>query len=71
MGGKVGYLEKIPREGSGLKKLRKFGSIHIISTVVLIIRNNIWRKDYEGEYFRLVTLWRSTKEERKLYEKNI
>lgn len=28
------------------------------------------RKDREGEYLRLVTLWKSTKEERKLYEKH-
>jgi uncharacterized DUF497 family protein len=29
------------------------------------------RNDSEGEYCRLVTLWRSTQEERKLYEENI
>ena len=28
------------------------------------------REDNEGEYFHLVTLWKSTKQERKLYEKN-
>ena len=28
------------------------------------------REDQEGEYCRLVTLWKSTKEERKLYEEN-
>jgi uncharacterized DUF497 family protein len=28
------------------------------------------RDDKEGEYYHLVTLWRSTKEEEKLYEKN-
>lgn len=28
------------------------------------------REDKEGEYYHLVTLWVSTKEERKLYEKN-
>ncbi len=28
------------------------------------------REDAEGEYFHLVTLWRSTHEERKLYEEN-
>jgi uncharacterized DUF497 family protein len=27
------------------------------------------REDEEGEYYHLVTLWKSTKEERKLYEK--
>ncbi|MFC2074953.1 hypothetical protein ACFLRA_01615 [Bdellovibrionota bacterium] len=27
------------------------------------------RKDKLGDFFRLVTLWKSTKEERKLYEK--
>ncbi len=26
------------------------------------------REDGLGEYYRLVTLWRATKEERKLYE---
>lgn len=29
------------------------------------------REDDEGEYYWLITLWRSTKEERKLYEENI
>tara|TARA_B100000941_G_C27967389_1_gene284603 strand:- start:62 stop:340 length:279 start_codon:yes stop_codon:yes gene_type:complete len=28
------------------------------------------REDREGEYMHLVTLWKSTKEERKLYEEN-
>lgn len=28
------------------------------------------REDDEGEYFHLVTLWKSTREERKLYEEN-
>lgn len=28
-------------------------------------------EDEEGEFYRLVTLWRSTREERKLYEENI
>jgi uncharacterized DUF497 family protein len=28
------------------------------------------REDRIGEYYRLVTLWRATQEERKLYEKN-
>lgn len=28
------------------------------------------REDEEGEYYHLVTLWKSTKEEQKLYEKN-
>ena len=28
------------------------------------------REDNEGEYYHLVTLWRSTKEEEKLYEEN-
>jgi len=28
------------------------------------------REDAQGEYFRLVTLWRSTREERNLYEEN-
>ncbi|HLD73300.1 MAG TPA: BrnT family toxin [Bdellovibrionota bacterium] len=28
------------------------------------------REDDEGEYIHLVTLWKSTKEERKLYEQN-
>jgi uncharacterized DUF497 family protein len=28
------------------------------------------REDGEGEYFHLVTLWRSTKEERQLYEEH-
>jgi len=26
------------------------------------------REDYEGEYYHLVTLWKSTKQEEKLYE---
>jgi uncharacterized DUF497 family protein len=29
------------------------------------------REDIKGEYYHLVTLWRSTREERKLYEENI
>jgi len=29
------------------------------------------RKDTDGEYFHLVTLWKSTSQEVKLYEKNI
>ena len=29
------------------------------------------REDVESEYYHLVTLWESTNEERKLYEKNI
>ena len=28
------------------------------------------REDEEGEYLHLVTLWKSTKEEKKLYEEN-
>lgn len=28
------------------------------------------REDHEGEYYHFVTLWRSTKEEVKLYEQN-
>ncbi len=28
------------------------------------------REDDDGEYFHLVTLWKSTKEEKKIYEKN-
>ncbi len=28
------------------------------------------RRDAEGEYCHLVTLWRATKEERRLYEEN-
>jgi uncharacterized DUF497 family protein len=28
------------------------------------------REDKQGEYYHLVTLWKSTLEERKLYEKN-
>ncbi len=28
------------------------------------------REDEKGEYYHLITLWRSTKEEIKLYEKN-
>ena len=28
------------------------------------------REDNEGEYYHLVTLWRSTKEEQTLYEEN-
>lgn len=29
------------------------------------------REDTEGEFYHLITLWKSTKEEIKLYEKNI
>lgn len=29
------------------------------------------RQDQQGEYYHLVTLWKSTKEERKAYAKNI
>lgn len=28
------------------------------------------REDDDGEYFHLVTLWKCTKEEKKIYEKN-
>jgi len=28
------------------------------------------REDKEGEYYRLVTLWRSTRQEQQLYEQN-
>lgn len=28
------------------------------------------REDQDGEYYRLVTLWRSTREQRKLYEES-
>jgi uncharacterized DUF497 family protein len=28
------------------------------------------REDTHGEYYHLITLWKATKEERKLYEKN-
>jgi len=30
-----------------------------------------FREDEQGEYYHLVTLWKATKEERKLYEENI
>ena len=29
------------------------------------------RSDKDGEYYHLVTLWKATKEERELYEKNL
>lgn len=29
------------------------------------------RKDKDGEYYHLVTLWKATKEERRLYEENL
>jgi uncharacterized DUF497 family protein len=29
------------------------------------------REDKDGEYYHLVTLWRSTKEEQRLYEENL
>lgn len=29
------------------------------------------REDKDGEYFHLVTLWKSTTEEKKLYEENL
>jgi len=29
------------------------------------------REDRDGEYYHLVTLWRATKQEQRLYEKNI
>jgi len=29
------------------------------------------REDREGEYYHLVTLWKATQEERKLYEKHL
>ncbi len=29
------------------------------------------REDEEGEYYHLITLWKSTSQEEKLYEKNI
>ena len=29
------------------------------------------RRDKDGEYYRLVTLWKSTREERKAYAENI
>ena len=29
------------------------------------------REDHEGEYYHFVTLWKSTREEEKLYEENI
>ena len=29
------------------------------------------REDNDGEYYHLVTLWRSTREEQKLYEENL
>ena len=28
------------------------------------------REDADGEYYHLITLWKATKEERKLYEEN-
>jgi uncharacterized DUF497 family protein len=28
------------------------------------------REDNEGEYYRLITLWKATKEEQRLYEQN-
>ena len=40
------------------------------------VENNIFsiifeiREDEQGEYYHLVTLWRATREERELYEKN-
>jgi uncharacterized DUF497 family protein len=29
------------------------------------------REDADGEYYHLITLWKATKEERKLYEENV
>jgi uncharacterized DUF497 family protein len=28
------------------------------------------REDHDGEFYRLVTLWKATKQEQKLYEEN-
>ena len=30
-----------------------------------------YREDAQGEYYHLVTLWRATREEQELYEKNL
>jgi hypothetical protein len=45
---------------------------HAIGWVKDLLHSLIFevREDSEGEYFHLVTLWRSTREEQKLYAEN-
>lgn len=48
------------------EQFRAIGLVHAkLYSVIFEIR-----EDEEGEYYHLITLWRSTKEEIKLYEKN-
>jgi hypothetical protein len=83
---KVKHCERTQSALLVSKRFKRYGRILTISTLVWICRNNTGlsggvsgrlysvifeiREDSDGEYCHLITLWKATKEERKLYEEN-
>ena len=86
IGERASAFDRTEIVGLALKKRRPYGRNHTtwisasmsliqyraigwvgmrLFTVIFEIRN-----DKEGEYYHLVTLWKATKEEMKLYEEN-
>ena len=86
MSERAGGYEPILKEASDSRRLKRFSCARTILTSARICLNNIarsggWGSNYtpsffelrenaEGEYYHLVTLWKSTKEERQLYEEH-
>lgn len=86
MSGRAGAFAGIRGAESALRKSRRFSFILTISTNALMSRLNTVpsagvadrlysvifeiREDSEGEFYHLVTLWKATPAERKLYEEN-
>ena len=85
--GKSEKLKKDPRRGIGFKEVQEiwkhshyedcrsdvpeqFRAIGWVSGKLYSVIYEI-RNDYEGEYYHLVTLWKSSKQEERLYEESI
>ena len=83
---KSGKLLKDPRRKIGFEEVKKiwthyhyvdsrshdpeqFRAIGWVKGILYTVIYEV-REDKEGEYYHLVTLWKSTKQEEKLYEQN-
>ena len=83
---KSSRLRANPKRGVGFEKCRRFPPTQYYLTTARIVpssteRSAGWkngctllffevRKDEEGEYYHLVTLWKATRQEQELYEEH-
>ena len=83
---KSSRLRANPKRGVGFEKCRRFSPTQYYLTTARIVpssteRSAGWkngctllffevRKDEEGEYYHLVTLWKATRQEQELYEEH-